>query len=248
EDLGGSGGGALVLEHVGHVAANEHRLIRLRELDAAEPRAAQQRADPAGVSEREGSRRPGLLAEAEQRRGPGDLEPGVSDASRGGEPACLGHLDPGEVRAESMPAAGGPRREDGHLTAAAPDVENVLPVADLRGDEQPRPQRAQHPLMPFTLLDELSPACAVPVLGLLHVHRHERHATSDRSRCPARGNAARGGPARTAQDPRLYGGPMASVKQFQVTFDCAEPERVARFWCEVLGYVVPPPPEGFATW
>ena len=41
---------------------------------------------------------------------------------------------------------------------------------------------------------------------------------------------------------------MASVRQFQVTFDCAEPERVARFWCEVLGYVVPPPPEGFATW
>ena len=37
---------------------------------------------------------------------------------------------------------------------------------------------------------------------------------------------------------RLYGGPMASVKQFQVTFDCAEPERVARFWCEALGYVV----------
>ncbi len=33
---------------------------------------------------------------------------------------------------------------------------------------------------------------------------------------------------------------MASIKQFQVTFDCAEPERVARFWCEVLGYVVPP--------
>ena len=47
---------------------------------------------------------------------------------------------------------------------------------------------------------------------------------------------------------RLYGVPMASVKQVQVTFDCAEPERVARFWCEVLGYVVPPPPEGFATW
>jgi hypothetical protein len=33
---------------------------------------------------------------------------------------------------------------------------------------------------------------------------------------------------------------MASVKQFQVTFDCAQPERIARFWCEVLGYVVPP--------
>ena len=41
---------------------------------------------------------------------------------------------------------------------------------------------------------------------------------------------------------------MVSVKQFRVTFDCAEPERVARFWCEVLGYVVAPPPEGFATW
>ena len=41
---------------------------------------------------------------------------------------------------------------------------------------------------------------------------------------------------------------MGSIKQFQVTFDCAEPERVARFWCEVLGYVVPPPPKGFASW
>lgn len=41
---------------------------------------------------------------------------------------------------------------------------------------------------------------------------------------------------------------MPSIKQFQVTFDCREPERVARFWCEVLGYVAPPPPEGFATW
>jgi len=41
---------------------------------------------------------------------------------------------------------------------------------------------------------------------------------------------------------------MAAVRQVQVTFDCAEPERVARFWCDVLGYVVPPAPEGFATW
>ncbi|OLP00306.1 hypothetical protein BVU76_21440 [Mycolicibacterium porcinum] len=41
---------------------------------------------------------------------------------------------------------------------------------------------------------------------------------------------------------------MASVRQFQVTFDCAEPERVARFWCAVLGYAVPPPPPGFETW
>src|SRR6476619_5864245 len=47
---------------------------------------------------------------------------------------------------------------------------------------------------------------------------------------------------------RFYRGPMASVKQIQVTFDCAEPERVARFWCEVLGYDVRPPPEGHKTW
>jgi len=60
---------------------------------------------------------------------------------------------------------------------------------------------------------------------------------------PRKGRARGGG-----ERPRLYGGPMASVKQIQVTFDCAEPERVARFWCEVLGYVVPPPPGGFATW
>ena len=42
---------------------------------------------------------------------------------------------------------------------------------------------------------------------------------------------------------------MASVKQFQVTFDCADPDRVARFWSEVLGYVQDSPstcvdPEG----
>ncbi|MEU8333581.1 VOC family protein [Micromonospora sp. NPDC048839] len=41
---------------------------------------------------------------------------------------------------------------------------------------------------------------------------------------------------------------MKSIKKFQVTFDCKEPGRVARFWCEVLGYVLPPPPEGFASW
>ncbi|MET8703587.1 MULTISPECIES: VOC family protein [unclassified Kitasatospora] len=40
---------------------------------------------------------------------------------------------------------------------------------------------------------------------------------------------------------------MPSVKKFQVTFDCAEPTRLARFWCEVLGYVASPP-DGFATW
>ena len=41
---------------------------------------------------------------------------------------------------------------------------------------------------------------------------------------------------------------MPSVKEFQVTFDCAEPARVARFWCEVLGYVLPPSAEGETDW
>jgi len=41
---------------------------------------------------------------------------------------------------------------------------------------------------------------------------------------------------------------MVEVRQFQVTFDCASPERMALFWCEALGYVIPPPPAGFADW
>lgn len=41
---------------------------------------------------------------------------------------------------------------------------------------------------------------------------------------------------------------MTDIRQVQVTFDCAAPEQVARFWCEVLGYVVPAPPSGFADW
>ena len=106
----------------------------------------------------------------------GDLEPGVSGASSSGEPARFRYQDPGEVGAQSLPAAGGARREDGHITAAAPDVENVLPVLDLRGGQQPRRQPAQHPLMPLTLLDELPPTGSVPVFGLLHIHRHEGHA------------------------------------------------------------------------
>ncbi|MGW4378699.1 VOC family protein [Kitasatospora sp. NPDC004531] len=41
---------------------------------------------------------------------------------------------------------------------------------------------------------------------------------------------------------------MPSVKKVQITFDCAEPERVGRFWCEALGYVPPQVPEGFDSW
>jgi hypothetical protein len=34
----------------------------------------------------------------------------------------------------------------------------------------------------------------------------------------------------------------------QVVFDAAEPEKLAAFWGEALGYVEEDPPEGFATW
>lgn len=34
----------------------------------------------------------------------------------------------------------------------------------------------------------------------------------------------------------------------QVTFDCADPAGLSRFWASALGYVVQPPPEGFETW
>ena len=34
----------------------------------------------------------------------------------------------------------------------------------------------------------------------------------------------------------------------QSTFDCADPDGLARFWAEALGYVMQPPPEGFDSW
>jgi hypothetical protein len=34
----------------------------------------------------------------------------------------------------------------------------------------------------------------------------------------------------------------------QVTFDAQDPERLGRFWAEVLGYVEQPPPEGYDSW
>ena len=41
---------------------------------------------------------------------------------------------------------------------------------------------------------------------------------------------------------------MPSVKQVQVTFDCANPRAVAEFWKATLGYVDPPVPAGFDSW
>lgn len=38
------------------------------------------------------------------------------------------------------------------------------------------------------------------------------------------------------------------VREFQVSFDCADPGRLSAFWAEVLGYVLSPPPPGFDSW
>ncbi|UIJ34204.1 VOC family protein [Allobranchiibius sp. GilTou73] len=34
----------------------------------------------------------------------------------------------------------------------------------------------------------------------------------------------------------------------QITFDCTNPDRLARFWAAVLGYQLQPPPQGFDSW
>ncbi|MEP6814002.1 MAG: VOC family protein [Marmoricola sp.] len=39
-----------------------------------------------------------------------------------------------------------------------------------------------------------------------------------------------------------------TVRQVQVTFDCADPGALAAFWIEILGYVLQPPPPGFDDW
>jgi hypothetical protein len=36
--------------------------------------------------------------------------------------------------------------------------------------------------------------------------------------------------------------------RFQLVIDCADPDRLARFWAGALSYELAPPPAGFATW
>jgi hypothetical protein len=36
--------------------------------------------------------------------------------------------------------------------------------------------------------------------------------------------------------------------RYQLVIDCSDPDRQARFWAAALGYVLAPPPSGFATW
>jgi hypothetical protein len=51
---------------------------------------------------------------------------------------------------------------------------------------------------------------------------------------------------------RLGSGPLSNGRdgvavRFQLVVDCTEPERLAHFWAAALGYVVDPPPSGFAS-
>jgi catechol 2,3-dioxygenase-like lactoylglutathione lyase family enzyme len=34
----------------------------------------------------------------------------------------------------------------------------------------------------------------------------------------------------------------------QITFDCADPDQLAHFWADLLGYQLDSPPEGFDSW
>jgi catechol-2,3-dioxygenase len=36
--------------------------------------------------------------------------------------------------------------------------------------------------------------------------------------------------------------------RYQLVIDCADPDRLARFWADALGYELAPPPIGFTTW
>jgi catechol 2,3-dioxygenase-like lactoylglutathione lyase family enzyme len=38
------------------------------------------------------------------------------------------------------------------------------------------------------------------------------------------------------------------ARDVQVTFDCADPARMASFWADALGYQVQAPPGGFQSW
>jgi Glyoxalase-like domain len=38
------------------------------------------------------------------------------------------------------------------------------------------------------------------------------------------------------------------LRRFQIVIDAKEPARLAKFWCQALGYVVEPPPEQFSSW
>ena len=84
--------------------------------------------------------------------------------------------------------------------------------------------------------------------GLVRFARRLRRSGRWRYSCRARPRPAwRGHSGGFAEQHAPIRWPDDVDQEVPVTSICAEPERLARFWCEVLGYVVPQPPEGFAT-
>ena len=37
-------------------------------------------------------------------------------------------------------------------------------------------------------------------------------------------------------------------RRVQIAVDCHDPQRLAEFWCQVLGYKLRKPPDGHASW
>src|SRR5262249_10367422 len=50
------------------------------------------------------------------------------------------------------------------------------------------------------------------------------------------------------EDEQIRATMVAMATRVQVVIDCADPERLARFWALALGYREQPPPEGFDSW
>lgn len=38
------------------------------------------------------------------------------------------------------------------------------------------------------------------------------------------------------------------TRKFSITIDCSDPDRLAQFWAEALGYQIEPPPPPFDSW
>lgn len=79
-------------------------------------------------------------------------------------------------------------------------------------------------------------------------HASSARARAGRARSLAQLGLHRGRGARRVRAAAYRVGMTTTVRQIQITFDCAAPDRVARFWCEVLGYVPGPGTEGETTW
>jgi len=63
-----------------------------------------------------------------------------------------------------------------------------------------------------------------------------------------RGTSSSAGRERGSQASAASLGDEVSVREVQITFDCADPRGLSEFWNAALGYVAPPPPPGVSSW